>query len=103
VSVMGLWGGGAAVGALILPGIGFLIGAGIGFLGALLVVAAASDLPQNLVFSQVLQMKESGEKVCMQYAELLYRYYRGYLPYDHLVDDVMSRKWNDRIVQIIPE
>lgn len=94
VSALGLTGGGAALGTAIFPGVGTVIGGGVGLLSSLFAVSAVTDLPKNLVFSQVLQMTDT---VGLEYAELLFKHYRGFLSYESLVNNIMPANWNDHI------
>jgi len=94
VSAFGLAGGCAALGTALLPGVGTVIGGGIGLIASLLAVSAVTDLPKNLVFSQVLEMTD---KVGLTYATLLFNFYRSFLPYENLVNSIMQTNWNDHI------
>lgn len=96
----GIGGFSLAVGTMIAPGIGTLIGGCVGFLCALLVIAAIMDLTKNLVFSQVLEMKHQTGCCDLQYANLLYCYYGGPISYQRLVDNIMPQMWNSHLDQI---
>jgi hypothetical protein len=93
VTVHSLTATAAAIGTVIVPLVGTILGGGLGLIISIFVSQWILDTDNKRVFAEILAMKD---ETGLRYAQFLYQRYKCALAFDGLVG-LMSMPWQDHV------